>query len=207
VVEAPRRPELAVLMVAAGAVLIVMTTATIYSLASEYGAEGGAWASVLVWSLLPAAVLAIGLRLALQSFADRTVSWPRLLLAGYVVAALSLGVGSALGLTTHDDDRAAAAGACNDSKVATLTSIPGYDAALGTPAGQEDGTCMVTIAVRAEGDAALAQLSAAMEADGWLTSTGGDYDAMLVKSGVRVGLDQRDTSKGYTDVVVLVPGG
>jgi hypothetical protein len=93
----PHHPVLAVLLVAAGVALVALTAATSYSLASMYGSEGGGAGTVLIWALLPAAVLASGLRHAFQTFARRSVGWPRLLLLSYLVAAVAIGLGTWIG--------------------------------------------------------------------------------------------------------------
>jgi hypothetical protein len=92
----PRRPVLSVLVTIAGLVLAGLTGASSASLAADATSGTSAWPSVLVWSLLPAAVLAIGLRTTLQTFARRTVGWLPLLLVGYVLALLLVGVPTAL---------------------------------------------------------------------------------------------------------------
>jgi len=88
----PRHPVLAVLIVVAGVVLAVLTGATSYLLTRDSGADASGVGTVLIWSLLPAAVLAIGLRLALQAFARRTVGWASVLLVSYVVAVVVIGL-------------------------------------------------------------------------------------------------------------------
>jgi hypothetical protein len=88
----PRHPVLAVLIVVGGVVLAGLTGATSYLLTRDSGADASGVGTVLIWSLLPAAVLAFGLRLALQTFARRTVGWPQLLLAAYVVAVVVIGL-------------------------------------------------------------------------------------------------------------------
>jgi hypothetical protein len=89
-------PVLAVLIVVAGLVLIGLTAATVHSLGSDYAAGAASLGSALVWSLVPGAILAIGLRLALQTWAQRTVGWGRLLAASIVVAALVIGTAALL---------------------------------------------------------------------------------------------------------------
>jgi hypothetical protein len=203
----PRRPALAVIVTAAAVVLIVLTAITVYSLAAEYGSTSGALGSSVIWSLVPGTVLAMGLRLLFLAYAGRKVHWGVLLAVGILVAVVVIGAAAVLGNAKSESDQAAAAGACTDSATATLTSVPGYDPAIGTPTGQDDGSCTVTIAVRAEGDAALAQLTAAFTSAGWVAGTKNGYDAWLTKGDTAVGLDQRDTSKGYTDVDVIIPAG
>jgi hypothetical protein len=88
----PRHPVLAILIVVAGVVLAAMTGATSYLLARDSGADAAGAGTVLVWSLLPAAVLAFGLRLALQTFARRTVGWAPVFLVAYVVSVLVIGL-------------------------------------------------------------------------------------------------------------------
>jgi len=90
--QPPRRPVLAVLIVVSGVVLAGLTGATSYLLARDSGADATGVGTVLIWSLLPAAVLAIGLRLALQAFARRTVGWASVLLVSYVVAVVVIGL-------------------------------------------------------------------------------------------------------------------
>jgi hypothetical protein len=108
--EPPRHPVLAVLVVVSGVVLACLTGATSYMLARDSGSDGSGVGTVLVWSLLPAAVLAIGLRLALQAFARRTVGWVAVLLVSYVVAVLVIGP---LTLKGWNDHRSGSAGFTN----------------------------------------------------------------------------------------------
>jgi hypothetical protein len=88
----PRHPVLAVLIVVAGVVLAGLTGATSYLLTRDSGTDASGVGTVLLWSLLPAAVLAVGLRLALQTFARRTVGWTPLLLVSYAVAGVVIGL-------------------------------------------------------------------------------------------------------------------
>ncbi len=97
----PRHPVLAVLIVVAGVVLAAMTGATSYLLARDSGADAAGVGTVLVWSLLPAAVLAFGLRLALQTFARRTVGWAPVFVVSYVVSVLVIGPLTLKGVNEH----------------------------------------------------------------------------------------------------------
>ena len=202
-----RHPVLAVIVAVAGVVLVVLTAITVYSLAVEYGSASAALGSAVIWSLVPGAVLAMGLRLLFLAYAARRVPWALLLGIGILVAVVVIGAAAVLGNARHDTDNTTAAGACTESDIALLVTVPGYDAAIGTPTGQDDGSCSLTIAVRAEADAALAQLTASMTSDGWVAGTRAGYDTWLTKDSVGVGLVQRDTSKGYTDIDVVVPAG
>jgi hypothetical protein len=123
------------------------------------------------------------------------------------VAVVVIGTATVLGNARHDTSNTTAAGACTESDIALLSTVPGYDAAIGTPTGQDDGSCTVAIAVKADAGAALAYLTAAFTADGWVAGTHAGYDTWLTKDSVGVGLVERDTSKGYTDVDVVIPAG
>ena len=97
----PRHPVLAVLIVVAGVVLAVLTGATSYLLTRDSGADASGVGTVLIWSLLPAAVLAFGLRLALQTFARRAVGWAPAFLVAYVVSVLVIGLLTLKGVNEH----------------------------------------------------------------------------------------------------------
>jgi hypothetical protein len=196
-----------VIVTVAALVLVVLTAITVYSLAVEYGSTSGALGSSVIWSLVPGTVLAMGLRLLFLAYAGRKLHWGVALAVGIVVAVVVIGTAAVLGNARYDTDNTTAAGACTESDIALLITVPGYDAAIGTPTGQDDGSCSVTIAVQAEADVAVAQLTAAMTSDGWVAGTRSGYDAWLTKGTSAVGLDQRDTSKGYTDVDVVIPAG
>ena len=204
----PRRhPALAVIVTAAALVLIVLTAVTVYSLAAEYGSAAGALGSAVIWSLVPGTVLAIGLRLMLLAYGERRVHWAAVLPVGILVAVVVIGTAAVLGDARYDTDNTTAAGACTESDIAVLITVPGYDPAIGTPTGQDDGSCTLTIAVRAEADVAVTQLTASLTGDGWVAGTKSGFDAWLTKGTVAVGLVRRDTSKGYTDVDVVIPAG
>ncbi len=93
----PRRPVLAVFLAVVGGVLVVMTAASIYGLVRDAGSHTTDVANVLVWSVLPAVVLAIGVRLCFETYARRTVHWALLIVPSYVVAVLVVGAGEMLG--------------------------------------------------------------------------------------------------------------
>jgi hypothetical protein len=93
----PRHPVLAVFLTVVGGLLIVMTAATIYGLVRDAGTPSSGFANVLVWSVLPGVVLAIGLRLTFETYARRRVSWWLLILPAYAVAVIVLGAGALLG--------------------------------------------------------------------------------------------------------------
>jgi drug/metabolite transporter (DMT)-like permease len=92
----PHHPVLAALIVLAGLVLIGLTAATVRSLGSDPASGATSLATAVIWSLVPGVILAIGLRLALQTWARRTVGWGRLLAASIVLAALVIGAAALL---------------------------------------------------------------------------------------------------------------
>jgi len=210
----PRHPVLAVLITLAGIVLLVMTTVVAYSLAAMYGSGSGALGAALIWSLLPAAVIAIGLRHAYQTFAGRVVGWPRLLLVAYAIGVVAIGLASWTGEQTHRQDQARADAACTSEGIAALRSLPGFNSAIDEPTGGTDGACRLSLALRADEGKGLETLVAAMTAAGWTDASGSQdlisidgeqVDAAFRKDGITVVVSQRDSGKNYTDFTMTIP--
>jgi TRAP-type C4-dicarboxylate transport system permease small subunit len=100
-VPPPRRPVVAAVVLVAGLVLAVMTGVTSYGIAHDEGDGSSGVGTILVWALLPAAVIAMGLRLTLQAFWRRTVGWARLLLVAYVISVLAVGIPTVAASNEH----------------------------------------------------------------------------------------------------------
>jgi hypothetical protein len=168
----PSRPV--ALVALAGGLLMVTVIAIVWgALTIAYGAEPFPWIAVVIVTVIPAMLLAIGVDMMLRAFRDSSPGYWPIAAATYVLVLVGLVALLKAAETQYAEQTARMDAACTPADIAVLrglSPIVAHD--LSTPAGDRDGNCVSSVHVPATTrDAAFNLVDAALPTSGWVSGT------------------------------------
>jgi hypothetical protein len=207
--DAPPPSRLLALAALVGGLAMVAAIAVVWgALTIAYGAEPFPWIAVVIVTVIPALLLAIGIDMVLRAFRGSSPGYWPIAAVVYVLVVIAMVTLLKAAHREYVEETARMQAACGQTEIVVLVNLPPLGVATPTvPTGDRTGACTSTFYVPAGSSGALSVVSAAMAAAGWTVSTPTDATFTATKGGVTVtGRLGATDDKGQTAVEVSVPG-